>query len=82
MQIIWIILVILTLFAFLIGYLEFVNETLVVVLLVSTIIKGELIIEYFMGLKDVSLSYRLIPTVWLLTVVSLIALAYFLPIKG
>jgi len=80
MKYIWIVLVILTLFAFLVGYFEFVSATFVGILLVSTFVKGQLVIDYFMGLKNVSLSYRLIPTIWLLLMVSMIAVAYYLPI--
>jgi len=42
--------------------------------------EGELVIDYFMGLKTVKLKYRLIPIIWLGTVLSLIALAYYLPV--
>lgn len=80
MKYIWIILVFLTLFAFLLGWLKLVSVTLVGVLLISTFIKGQLVIDYFMGLKDVALSYRLIPTVWLFLMVSLIAVAYYMPL--
>jgi len=77
---IWIMLVMLTLFAYLLGYLELINNALVAILLITTFIKGELVIDYFMGLKTVKLKYRLIPIIWLGTVISLIAVAYYLPI--
>jgi len=79
-KIIWIILVILTLFAFLVGYLKLVSSLLVGVLLLTTFIKGGLVIEYFMGLKDVTLKYRLIPTLWLASIILLIGVAYYLPL--
>ena len=78
---IWITLVVLTIFAFLVGYLEVIDATLVAILLVTTFIKGQLVIDYFMGLKNVSLSYRLIPIVWLLFIISMVAVAYYLPIE-
>ncbi|MEA2073766.1 MAG: cytochrome C oxidase subunit IV family protein [Campylobacterota bacterium] len=81
MKYIWITLVVLTIFAFLVGYLEFIDATLVAILLVTTFIKGQLVIDYFMGLKNVSLSYRLIPIVWLLFIISMVALAYYFPIE-
>lgn len=81
MKYIWITLVVLTIFAFLVGYLEFIDATLVAILLVTTFIKGQLVIDYFMGLKNVSLSYRLFPTIWLLMIISLILLAYYLPLS-
>ncbi|MEN8147012.1 MAG: cytochrome C oxidase subunit IV family protein [Campylobacterota bacterium] len=80
MMIIWLIMLSLTLFAFLLGWLELVSSMLVSVLLVSTYIKGQLVIDYFMGLKDVRLRYRVIPALWLIAVLSLIAVAYYLPV--
>jgi len=79
---IWIMLVMLTLFAYLLGYLELINNALVAILLITTFIKGELVIDYFMGLKTVKLKYRLIPIIWLGTVISLIAVAYYLPVAN
>lgn len=79
-HIIWIILVILTLFAFLVGYLKLVSSLLVGVLLLTTFIKGAFVIEYFMGLKDVALKYRVIPTLWLVFMILLIGVAYYLPL--
>ena len=80
MKYIWMTLVTLTVFAFLLGYMNLISYSLVALLLVTTFIKGQLVIDYFMGLKGVSLSYRLIPTLWLLLMVSMIAVAYYLPI--
>ena len=82
LEIIWVVLVILTIFAYLLGYLKYVNASLVAVLLVTTFIKGQLIIDYFMGLKDVKLKYRRIPILWLGVVISLIAVAYYLPVTS
>ena len=81
MKYIWMILVVLTIFAFSLGYLELVSSFVVGVLLVSTFVKGQLVIDYFMGLKNVELKYRLIPTVWLGVIISLVAIAYFLPLQ-
>ncbi len=80
LEVIWIVLIILTIFAYLLGYLKYVSTSLVAVLLVTTFIKGQLVIDYFMGLKDVQLKYRLIPAIWLGVVISLIAVAYYLPL--
>jgi cytochrome c oxidase subunit IV len=79
-KIIWIILVILTIFAYLLGYLKLINNSLVAILLITTFIKGGLVIDYFMGLKNVRLKYRLIPIIWLGIVLLLIAVTYYLPI--
>jgi caa(3)-type oxidase subunit IV len=75
---IWLILVSLTLLSYLIGQFHLLKSGSIVVLLLITLVKGELIIDYFMGLKKVRLLYRLIPLVWLIFVLSLILLAYYL----
>lgn len=80
LEIVWFTLVLLAVFAFLLGYCNYINTLFVFVLLVSTFLKGQLVIDYFMGLKSVKLRYRLIPTVWLFTMMSLISIAYYLPI--
>ena len=77
---IWLTLIVLTIFAYLLGYLKYINSSLVAVLLFTTFIKGWLVIDYFMDLKEVRLKYRLIPIVWLSIVISLIAIAYYLPV--
>jgi len=79
LEIVWVVLVILTIFAYLLGYLKYISSFFVTILLITTFIKGQLVIDYFMGLKDVKLKYRLIPTIWLSVVLSLIAVAYYLP---
>jgi len=79
LEYVWISLVTLTLFAYLLGYFKYISTTLVAVLLITTFIKGQLVIDYFMDLKEVRLKYRLIPTLWLFTVISLITTAYYLP---
>jgi len=75
---VWIVLIGFTIFAYLLGELKLVSTFMVGVLLVTTFIKGQLIIDYFMGLKDVSLKYRLIPTIWLGLIISLIAVSYYI----
>ncbi len=77
--VIWIVLVSLTLFAFLLGYLKLLSQALIMVLLITTFIKGQLVIDYFMELKNVRLRWRIIPTMWLLTIISLISFAYYNP---
>jgi len=78
LEIIWIILIALTIFAYLLGYLKYIDSALVSILLITTFIKGALVIEHFMGLKDVAFKYRVIPTLWLAFVLSAIAVAYYL----
>lgn len=76
---IWVILTTLSLFAYLLGYFKLLSALMVSVLLLSTFLKGQLIIDYFMELKETRLRYRLIPTLWLILILSLIALSYYLP---
>ncbi len=80
LEIVWFTLVLLTVFAFSLGYLNYINTSIVAILLISTFIKAQLVVDYFMGLKNVRLRYRLIPTIWLFMVISLIAIAYYLPL--
>jgi len=75
---IWLRLVSLTLLSYVIGQFHLLESGAIVILLLITLLKGELIIDYFMGLKKVRLLYRLIPLVWLFFVLSLILLAYYL----
>ena len=82
LEYVWIFLVILTIFAYLLGYLKLISTSLVGVLLLTTFIKGAMVSDYFMGLRTVQLKYRLIPTLWLGIVLSLIAVAYYLPVTA
>jgi len=75
---IYIILSLLTLLAFIFGWFKLVNATIVAILLITTFIKGQLIIDYFMGLKDVQFKYRIIPTIWLGFVLIFIGIAYYM----
>ena len=77
---VWAVLIILTIFAYLLGELKLVNTLLVGILLITTFIKGHLVIDYFMGLKNVQLRYSIIPTLWLSIVIFSISLPYYLPI--
>jgi len=80
LEYVWIVLVVLTVFAYLLGYLKMISTSLVAVLLFTTFIKGVLISDYFMGLRDVGMKYRLIPAIWLGVIIVLIAVAYYLPV--
>jgi len=71
-------LVIFTLTAFLIGWLKLTSLIVIAILLVTTFLKGYLVIEYFMGLNEVSGKYRFIPTIWLTVIILIIAAGYYL----
>jgi len=76
---IWIILLTLTLFSFLVGELKITNNFFIALLLVTTFFKGQLIINYFMNLSEVQLKYKLLPIIWLASVLIIIAFTYYLP---
>lgn len=73
----WIILLLFSLFAFVLGRFEKVSSFFVFTLLLTTFVKGYLVIEHFMGLSEVSLKYRLIPTIWLSIVILFVAITYY-----
>jgi hypothetical protein len=67
----------LTVFAFILGKISSISNFMIIILLLSTLIKGYLIIDYFMGLKDVRAKYRFIPIVWLVLVLGGIGFSFF-----
>jgi hypothetical protein len=81
LECIWLSLVALSLFAYVMGQVEHFPKLFSILLLLGTLVKGQLIIDYFMELKEVRLKYRLIPTVWLGIVITLIAAAYYMPLS-
>ena len=74
---IWIALLLFSLSAFILGWFEIVSSFFISVLLISTFLKGYFVIDYFMGLSEVTLRYRLIPTIWLSVVIISIAINYY-----
>lgn len=56
---IWIFLVFLTTLTFILGKIEFSSYIFISLLLLTTFIKGQLVIDFFMDLKYVSSKYRL-----------------------
>ena len=74
---IWIALLLFSLFAFILGRVEIVSRFFIFILLFSTFLKGYFVIDYFMGLSEVTLRYRLIPTVWLSVVIISVAITYY-----
>jgi hypothetical protein len=78
LKIIWIFLVFLTTLTFILGKVEFSSYIFISLLLLTTFIKGQLVIDFFMDLKYVSSKYRLIVILWLFTVIVLIGLIFFI----
>lgn len=75
---IWIFLIFLTTLTFILGKIELSPYFFITLILLTTFIKGQLVIDLFMGLKDVSLKYRLIVSLWLFIVIILIGLAFLI----
>lgn len=76
---VYVILIFLTIFAYILGHFQITNYTFVAIVLFSTFIKGKLIIDYFMELRKCSKVYVLIPTIWLFLVLVLIGYTYISP---
>ncbi len=75
---VYIALIIFTIFTFSLGWFELISKISMVLLLIGTFIKGYLVIESFMGLDEVIGKYRYIPSIWLFTILILIALNYYI----
>jgi hypothetical protein len=75
---IYLTLISLTCLAFMIGLTEVSNAWFVVLLLLSTLLKGKLIIDYFMGMNVYVSRWNNFPTLWLFLVVFLTLGIYFL----
>ncbi len=73
----YIVLILLTIFAYSLGKFELINGSLFIVLIITTFLKGSIIIDYFMELKDVNFKYRLIPLIWLFIVLCGIVIGYY-----
>ena len=74
---IYLMLISLTFLAFLIGLTEVSSAWFVVILLLSTFVKGKIIIDYFMGMNVYEFRWNNFPTLWLGLVVLLIVSFYF-----
>jgi len=75
---VYIALIIFTFFTFSLGWFQLISKITISLLLISTFIKGFLVIESFMGLNNVSGKYRYIPTIWLGIIILSIGLGYYI----
>ena len=57
---VWLILILLTFFAFVVGKLELGGITVIATILLSTLIKGQMVADYFMGLHRVRWKWKII----------------------
>lgn len=72
----WLSMIVLTLLSYILGQLEVSGTVAVVLLLLVSLIKSTIIIRDFMGLRGVSLLWRIIMYGWLWTVILAILIAY------
>ncbi len=72
---IYILLFLLTSITLFLGSKTFTTSIVIVIIMLITFVKGQLIIDYFMGLKYVKLKYRL------LLIIILITISFIIPIK-
>jgi len=78
---VWLILMLLTLGVLAIGKAGLGGPAIVALILLSTLVKTQMVADYFMGLKRAARLWRVIVTVYLLLVLSLIGLAYWLSLS-
>ena len=75
---VWAILVGLTLALLVVGQSGAEGPVITAVILAATLVKTHMVADYFMGLKQTRLLWRVIISVYLLIVISMIGLAYWL----
>jgi hypothetical protein len=75
---IYLLLVSLTFLAFFIGLTEVSSVWFLTLLLLSTLLKGKMIIDYFMGMKVYVSRWNNFPTWWLSLVILALSTIYFL----
>jgi cytochrome c oxidase subunit 4 len=73
---VWVALIMLTLLTYRIGETSRAGSYAMLSLLVISLVKGQLIANYFMGLRSVSWGWRLVMPLYFLLVGGFIALAY------
>ena len=77
-SLLWFLMVVLTLVSFIFAKAGYEGIYFVVFVLVAAVIKGQIIIEFFMQLKWSALLWRLIVTLWLAIVLFVIGILYLL----
>ncbi len=78
---VWLLLVLLTLVTYSVGEAGLGGIKVVLLLLAVVLVKGQMVADFFMGLRHAGLRWRILLTVYLLLVISGIALAYLMCIK-
>lgn len=72
----WLLLLLLTLFTYGVGQLQLGGVLVVGLILLTTLVKGEIVVNYFMGLRRVRMFWRVVMFLYLWVVGSLIGVAY------
>lgn len=75
---VYLLLMMLTLVTWGVGVLGFDGLTMALMVLVLALLKGQLIGDYYMGLKRVSGGWRWVIIAWLMLIGSLISMAFYL----
>ncbi len=75
-SLVWFLLVVVTLSMYLLSSHQYSQQMLAALMLLAAWFKGQLIIDYFMGLRRVALRWRLIVSLWLVIVLGCIYLIY------
>lgn len=78
---IWLVLVVLTLMTFMVGELHLGGLGALGLVLTTMLIKGQLVADWFMGLRQAPRLWRLVVTGYLFIIGSAIALAYVLGLE-
>ena len=78
---VWLMLLVLTLAVLTVGQMGLGGITIVTLLLVSTLVKTQIVADYFMGLKNGRPLWRIIMMAYIWIIISMIGLAYWLGIS-
>ena len=78
---VWLTLIVLTLAVLTVGQIGLGGVTIVTLLLVSTLVKTQIVADYFMGLKEGRPLWRIIMMAYIWVIISMIGLAYWLGIS-
>lgn len=75
---VWLTLIVLTLAVMTVGQIGLGGVTIVTLILVSTLVKTQIVADYFMGLKQGRPLWRIIMMAYIWVIISMIGLAYWL----
>lgn len=78
---VWLTLIVLTFAVLAVGQMGLGGITIAALLLVSTLVKTQIVADYFMGLKHARPLWRIIMMTYIWVIISMIGLAYWLGIS-